>query len=156
MGGGLPEGTPEGLTLAGEEVNGSIQHGFILYGCPVGSPEYVRHQLQKIAERIVAFGRQTADLLSCERQSLWLAAAPSPVGSTSGCSSATLLMWLQWRGGWTMSCGRSWRQPSASPSPGRLAAESGTVCCQSQWRGERAGSSRNGSSNTQSGWEASG
>ena len=36
--GGLPEGTPEGLTLAGEEVGDNFEHGFVLYGCPVGTP----------------------------------------------------------------------------------------------------------------------
>ena len=43
--GGLPERTPEGLTLAGDEVNGSLEHPFILYESPVGSPVYVRHKL---------------------------------------------------------------------------------------------------------------
>ena len=71
--GGLPPGTPDGLTLAGAEVDGNFEHGFIIYGVPVGSDKYCRHQLMEIARGIVSDGQKTAELLSGERQSLWSA-----------------------------------------------------------------------------------
>ena len=48
-GGVLPPGTPEGLKLAAEEINGTIEPGFLIYGAPVGSDLYCGHHLQKIA-----------------------------------------------------------------------------------------------------------
>ena len=71
--GDLPAGTPDGLTLAGEEVDGAFEHGFIMYGVPIGSDAFCHHQLMKIAEGIVSDGKKTAELLSGERQSLWSA-----------------------------------------------------------------------------------
>ena len=71
--GDLPPGTPEGLTLAGEEVGGTFEHGFLMYGVPVGSDRYCAYKLQKIAERIISDARQTVALLATERQSLWSA-----------------------------------------------------------------------------------
>ena len=57
--GDLPAGTPEGLTLAGEEVDGVFEHGFIMYGVPVGSDAYCRHKLMEVAKRIVSDGQKT-------------------------------------------------------------------------------------------------
>ena len=71
--GNLPPGTPEGLTLAGEVVDGSFEHGFLMYGVPVGSDRYCTYQLRQIAERIAGDAQQTAKLLAGERQSLWSA-----------------------------------------------------------------------------------
>ena len=71
--GDLPVGTPAGLTLAGEDVDGVFEHGFIMYGVPVGSDAYCRYQLMEIAKKIVNDGQKTAELLSGERQSLWSA-----------------------------------------------------------------------------------
>ena len=71
--GDLPDGTPAGLTLAGQEVDGVFEHGFIMYGVPIGSDAYCRHQLMEVARGIVSDGQKTAELLSGERQSLWSA-----------------------------------------------------------------------------------
>ena len=71
--GGLPVGTPHGLTLAGEQVDGTFEPGFLMYGVPVGSDAYCKDQLMKIAQGIVSDGQKTAELLSGERQSLWSA-----------------------------------------------------------------------------------
>ena len=71
--GGLPPGTPEGLTLAGEEVEGNFEHGFLLYGVPVGSDVYCSHKLMEIARRIQEDALKTAALLSTDRQALWSA-----------------------------------------------------------------------------------
>ena len=69
--GELPEGTPTGLTLAGDEIDGAFEPGFLLYGVPIGSDKYCTYQLNKIAKRIVSDAQQTVQLLSTERQALW-------------------------------------------------------------------------------------
>jgi hypothetical protein len=71
--GDLPPGTPEGLKLAGEEVDGTFQHGFLLYECPLRNSRYTTHKLQEIASGIAADAQQTAQLLAGERQALWTA-----------------------------------------------------------------------------------
>ena len=71
--GELPAGTPDGLSLAGEQVNGNFEHGFLMYGVPIGSDAYFTDQLMKIAQGIASDGQKTAELLSGERQSLWSA-----------------------------------------------------------------------------------
>ena len=38
--GELPEGTPTGLTLTEDEIDGAFQPGFLLYGVPIGSDKY--------------------------------------------------------------------------------------------------------------------
>ena len=69
----LPPGTPEGIKLAAEEIDGNIEPGFLIYGAPVGSDKYCAHQLQLIADGIVRDAQQTSELLAGERQSLWSA-----------------------------------------------------------------------------------
>ena len=41
----LPAGCPDGITLAGEEIKGTFQPGFLCYGAPVGTPEYATSKL---------------------------------------------------------------------------------------------------------------
>ena len=50
--GDLPPGTPAGLTLAGEEVEGNLEPGFVLYGVQVGSDVYCSFKLMQIAKAI--------------------------------------------------------------------------------------------------------
>ena len=69
----LPEGCPPGITLAGEEVEGVFQPGFLCYGVPVGSPEYATSQLMSRANKIAQDARRTVEVLGGERQSLWAA-----------------------------------------------------------------------------------
>ena len=59
--------------LAGEEGDGNFEHGFLLYGVPVGSDTYCSHKLMEIARRIQEDGQKTAALLSSDRQALWSA-----------------------------------------------------------------------------------
>ena len=61
------------MSLAGENINGVFEHGFLMYGAPIGSDAYCHHQLMQVAEGIVSDGKKTAELLSGERQSLWSA-----------------------------------------------------------------------------------
>ena len=58
--GDLPAGTPDGLTLAGQEVDGVFEHGFTMYGVPIGSDAFCRHQLMQVAEGIVSDGKKVA------------------------------------------------------------------------------------------------
>ena len=74
--GDLPVGTPAGLTLAVEEVDGVFEREFIMYGVPAGSDAYCRNQLMEVAKRIVSDGQKTAELLSGERQDAALSDVP--------------------------------------------------------------------------------
>ena len=69
----LPEGCPEGVTLAGEEVAGRFLPGFLLYGIPVGTPEYATTNLWKRAFKITADAKKTLQVLKGENQALWAA-----------------------------------------------------------------------------------
>ena len=72
--GRLPEGCPEGITIAGEEVvEGVFQPDFLCYGQPVGSPEYVTSQLWKRAKKIMKDARRTVEVLGGEMQAIWAA-----------------------------------------------------------------------------------
>ena len=72
--GRLPEGCPEGITLAGEGlVGGVFQPGVLCYGQPVGSPEYVTSQLWMRARKIVADAKKTVEVLGGEKQAIWAA-----------------------------------------------------------------------------------
>jgi hypothetical protein len=70
--GDLPAGTPEGLELAGEEVNGRFLRGFNCFGCPVGEDEYVTHKIRVRAQKIVEDAKKTVGLLSGDKQALWV------------------------------------------------------------------------------------
>ena len=68
----LPTGFPEGVTVAGEEVvEGVFQPGFLCYGQPVGSSEYVTSHLWKRAQKIVKDAKKTVDVLAGEKQAIW-------------------------------------------------------------------------------------
>ena len=71
--GKLPEGAPEGIKIAGEQVGGVFQPGFLVYGQPVGSPEYVTRQLWAKAQEIIRDAKKTVEVLGGEKQALWAA-----------------------------------------------------------------------------------
>ena len=71
--GRLPVGAPEGIKLAGEMVGGVFQPGFLVYGQPVGSPEYVTRQLRARAQDIVKDAKKTVEVLGGEKQAIWAA-----------------------------------------------------------------------------------
>ena len=71
--GDLPDGTPEGIHLAGENINGVFERGFECYGIPIGTDNYVRHKLRSKADEIVTDAFKTANLLRSDRQALWSA-----------------------------------------------------------------------------------
>ena len=69
----VPAGCPPGITLAGEQVEGVFQTGFLCYELPVGSPEYDKSQLMSRARKIAKDARKTVEVLGGERQSIWAA-----------------------------------------------------------------------------------
>ena len=70
--GGLPDGAPPGLKLAGETGEDGIFHpGLKVYGVPVGSPEYVTMQLKKKAKEIMQDAQKAREVLAPNRQGLW-------------------------------------------------------------------------------------
>ena len=48
----LPPQTPQGMKLAGCTVDGIFRPGFICYGIPVGSDEFVRYMLKEKVEEV--------------------------------------------------------------------------------------------------------
>ena len=67
----LPRDTPAGMVLAGSEVEGEFLPGYMCYGVPVGSREYVRHVLNEKVEQIAEQAEKAVKVLEGERQSLW-------------------------------------------------------------------------------------
>ena len=77
--GELPAGTPPGLTRAGTLLDGTFQPGFILYGIPVGTPEYVQHHLSLKVQEVAGEVEQVVDVLEGEGQAIWTIARASTV-----------------------------------------------------------------------------
>ena len=69
----LPAGTPAGLTIAGDEVDGIFECGFDCYGIPIGTDKYVIRKLEEKAQEIAMDARKTVELLATDRQALWTA-----------------------------------------------------------------------------------
>ena len=60
------------MGLAVQVVDGKSCNGFICYGCLVGEDHYVTHILNKVAQDIVADAERTVELLSGDKQALWV------------------------------------------------------------------------------------
>ena len=71
--GDLPSNTPDGLTLAGLNVNGTFARGMMVYGIPVGEPAYVEHVLREKAEEVAGDAKLAVNTIGCNRQALWTA-----------------------------------------------------------------------------------
>ena len=67
----LPRDTPDGLVLAGKEVDGEFLGGYLCYGIPVGCDQYVRHMLAQKVEEVAIKAERAVKVLAGERQSLW-------------------------------------------------------------------------------------
>ena len=72
-GGQMPPGAMEGLSLAGETVDGVFESGLMVYGVPVGSRAYVMFKLREVAAVIVRDAKRTSEVLRQDRQALWTA-----------------------------------------------------------------------------------
>ena len=67
----LPMDTPAGMVLAGREVEGVFSPGYMCYGVPVGSKEYVQNVLDEKVEQIAEQAEKAVKMLEGERQALW-------------------------------------------------------------------------------------
>ena len=67
----LPEGTPEGVELAGKEVDGVFESGFDCYGVPMGTNKFVESELMVLAKVIAEDAKKTRELLVTNKQALW-------------------------------------------------------------------------------------
>ena len=72
-GGELPESALPGFKLAGEKVDNRFLTGLMVYGVPVGSPEYVTYKLKMKAKEIISDAEKAMQVLSQDRQALWSA-----------------------------------------------------------------------------------
>ena len=60
----MPEDAPEGLYLAGLEVEEGFHRGMKVYGIPMGSNEYVRQVLDRKVESLVFDAKRCIGLLA--------------------------------------------------------------------------------------------
>ena len=67
----LPENLPAGLRFGEEEVDGKMVRGFLLYGAPIGEPDYISLKLRQRAEEIVKDASTVAEVVVSRRQALW-------------------------------------------------------------------------------------
>ena len=59
------------MRIAGAEVYGVFEPGFICYGIPVGTDNYVQHMMNKKVDRVAQGAKNCCMVLVDENQSLW-------------------------------------------------------------------------------------
>ena len=69
----LPDYSTPGLKLAGEQVGDRFLHGLELFRVPIGSPEFIKHKVKLLKNKIVADAKRIREVLSTNRQALWSA-----------------------------------------------------------------------------------
>ena len=67
----LPEGTPEGVGIAGKTIDGVLEVGFDCYGVPMGTDKYVKSELMVMASEVAEDAKKTRELLNPNKQALW-------------------------------------------------------------------------------------
>ena len=70
-GGQLPAEAPEEIKLAGAEVNGRWEVGWVVYGCPMGSDAYVAYMMDRKVEEIAKGATRAKEVLKDDPQALW-------------------------------------------------------------------------------------
>ena len=68
--GDVPAGAPPGLKLAGDRLADTLYRGLMVYGVPVGSPEYVTLKLREKAAEIVTDADRAREVLALDRKAL--------------------------------------------------------------------------------------
>ena len=93
------------------------------YGIPLGSNEYISHQLQEKAQEIAEDAERTVEVLSGDRQALWSVLRLAIMTRfeyfcqlSPPSLSEPVAAWLDERL-WAPESGVSWRLPWASVSP---------------------------------------
>ena len=74
-----------GMKKAGVQLEDGFAPGFVCYGIPVGSPQYVNHELMKKADEVVKEVEEISEILSA------LGGAPSLLGPQAGLPSVSVL-----------------------------------------------------------------
>ena len=67
----LPANTPAGFKRAGVELDGFFHPGFMCYGIPIGSNEFVRHMLMEKVREISKSADMACQVLHNDSQALW-------------------------------------------------------------------------------------
>ena len=62
---------PDEIKLAGAEVNGRWEVGWVVYGCLMGTDAYVAHMLDKKVEEISQGATRAKEVLKDDPQALW-------------------------------------------------------------------------------------
>ena len=69
--GTLPPGCLPGVSLAGMEVDGQWENGFVCYGVPIGSDSFVKAKMKVKVEEVKEGTVRTRQVLGGEKQALW-------------------------------------------------------------------------------------
>ena len=69
--GELPVGATDGLIAAGIEVEERFEPGFLCYGVPIGTDEYVGYKLDQKVEEVAAGVQKACQVMEGESQALW-------------------------------------------------------------------------------------
>ena len=67
----LPLQTSPGLLSAGSVVRGQFEPGFLCYGVPIGTDQYVRNMLEIKVEEVARDVEKAVKVLELEKQALW-------------------------------------------------------------------------------------
>ena len=70
--GGLDDAELGGMKRAGVETEAGWVPGFVCYGIPIGSKEYVHYKLQEKAEEVAKEVEEISDILAGDSQALWV------------------------------------------------------------------------------------
>ena len=66
-----PAAMPDMLPLAGEIFDDQFEPGFVCYGVPIGTNNYVANMLDRKVNEVAEGARRAVELLEDERQALW-------------------------------------------------------------------------------------
>ena len=69
--GELPAAAPRDIRLAGEQVDGRWEAGWVVYGCPMGTDAYVSFMLDKKVDELAGGAERACEVLEGESQALW-------------------------------------------------------------------------------------
>ena len=69
--GELPAASPRDIKLAGAEVAGSWEPGWVVYGCPMGTDAYTSFMLDQKVEEVARGAARACEVLEGESQALW-------------------------------------------------------------------------------------
>ena len=98
--GELPAAAPQDIRLAGEQVDGRWEPGWVVYGCPMGTDAYVSFMLDKKVEELAEGAERACEVLEGESQALWavLRLSLQQQFLSSQERNKFALLWQTWQG----------------------------------------------------------